>query len=133
MAASVSDLRAVSLTAEFEGYSDAQLEPFLADAARFLDVTVWGDRYDRAQALLAAHLVIDLAAAGSGGVAPAVVSESLGPGSRTYDKPSSSSIHGQLRLHATPYGRLFAALFDTLPLSPMVVFDGTIVPDRWDY
>lgn len=78
---------------EFESVEEARIELFLDDAALELDTSRWGDRYDKGQALLAAHyLTLSLkAASGATSSAGAVSSKSIGDVSVSYAVASSLS------------------------------------------
>lgn len=127
MAASPTDVRNLSLTCDFDEYEDAKIQPILDEAAMHINekaVNVGGvDRYDTAHALLAAHL-LTLAKKASQPARGAMVGSRLGPASRTYAKPTESGRENtSLRLNETGYGKRFQALLETLPLTPISVFE----------
>lgn len=132
MAATPTDVRNLSLTCEFDAYTDEQVQPFLDEAALHMNEAAWNidtakPRYDQGHALLAAHLMT-LAIRGGGGGAAAkgtVVAESLGPARRQYATPTGSTTGTDaVRIAETGYGTRWQALLDTLPLTPFTAFDG---------
>lgn len=81
MAATVADVRRIA--PEFATVADVDVEAFLEDAALELHASAWGALYDRAQALVAAHLVALANPSLAASVGP-VASESVGGVSRSY-------------------------------------------------
>jgi len=81
MAATVADVRRIA--PEFATVADEAVAAFLVDAALELDAAGWGGLYDRAHALVAAHLVAQANPSVAGAVGP-VASESVGGVSRSY-------------------------------------------------
>lgn len=81
MAATVADVRRIA--PEFATVADEAVAAFLDDAALELSATAWGALYDRAQALVAAHLVALANPSMAGSIGP-VASESVGGVSRSY-------------------------------------------------
>lgn len=78
---------------EFGSVLDARVQLFLDDAELELDTSRWGDRYDKGQALLAAHyLTLSLkAASGASSSSGTVASKSIGDVSVSYAVASSVS------------------------------------------
>lgn len=129
MAVTPQTVRDLSFSGEFDDYTDEQISALITDAGMFVEGIGDVVRQERVQALLAAHM---LATQAAGGARPAVVSETFGPASRTFERGSTAGRFTALRLHATVYGLRFEALLETIPKTPLVVFDGTLVPER-DY
>lgn len=92
MAATVASVRRIA--PELSSVSTADTEAFLADAALELDAATWGALYDRAHALLAAHLA-SIAHPELAAPSGPVVSESVGSVSRSYAAPSSGAAAGR--------------------------------------
>lgn len=88
MAATVASVR--RLAPELASVLDVDVEAWLADALLELSEDFWGDLYDRAQALVAAHLA-SVANPDLAGPAGPVASESVGAVSRSYAVAASSS------------------------------------------
>lgn len=108
MAATVASVRLIA--PELAALPAADLESHLARAARQLDSTEWGELYDDAQALLAAHLAC---VANPQLAAPAgpIASESVGSVSRSYAvaAPSAAGPYGATR-HGVEFKRLMRQL-----------------------
>jgi hypothetical protein len=131
MAATPTDVRELSLTCEFDKYSDAQLQPFLDEAATHVNEQAWNVdpnnlRFDRGHALLAAHLLtLEIRGGGRSTVKGTITSERLGPAARSYAAPTAN-LGGveALRLDQTTYGMRYLAMLDSLPLTPTSLFGG---------
>lgn len=81
MAATLADVRRIA--PEFAAVSDDDVTAFLADAALELNASTWGTLYDRAHALVTAHLVAQANPSLASASGP-VASESVGGVSRSY-------------------------------------------------
>lgn len=92
MAATVADVRRIA--PELADVSGADIEAFLSDAALELNAAVWGKLYDRAHALVAAHLTAQANASTVGTAAGPVASESVGPVSSSYSSMTGSASAG---------------------------------------
>lgn len=77
-----------------------------------LNSSVWGDKYDMACALYAAHLgtVMDNGGHGPGGP---ITSETIGPASKSYAAPAAPTDASQFSM--TSYGRQYLELVKQLP------------------
>ena len=93
----VADVRALSLDGSFSALLDAQIQTYLDLAAEQLDATVWGDCYDSAHSLLAAHYITLAQASNAAGP---VQSASAGGLSVSYGSGSSQ------RFDSTRYGAM---------------------------
>lgn len=107
MAGTIAGVRRIA--AEFATVSDGDVQAFLDDAALELSVDRWGTLYDRAHALVAAHL---LAVARPDLAMPAgpIVSEAVGAVSRSYAVPAAAPSPWSTSRHGLEYLRLLRRL-----------------------
>lgn len=107
MAATVADV--LRIAPELASVDEEDLEAFLDDAALELSESAWGTLYNRAHALMAAHLVTcahpDLAV-GSG----AIAGETAGPVSRSYAVAAPVASDLSTTRHGLEYKRLLRKL-----------------------
>ena len=102
----------VEIGSELSSVPVATQTVILAMVDRQIDDTVWGDMADDGRRYLAAHMgAVYNSAPGAAG---AVVSESLGPMSRTYASGSSSDDD---ELATTKYGKFYLHMLRLLPTS----------------
>jgi hypothetical protein len=90
---------------EFASLTDGAIQPFIDEATREINATVFGARYDDAVKYLAAHLLTTMRG-GSKSASGAVISETAGPLSRSYAAPSATVTTDELS--STTYGRRYA-------------------------
>lgn len=128
--ATPTDVRNASLDCDFDTLEDAQVQPFLDEAAvhmgGWLALGATQGTYDLGHSLLAAHL-ITLARHGTKGAKGPQTSAKLGPASRSWAAAKTSTsgrAPASLQTHASSYGQRWEALLDTLPISPTVAVDG---------
>lgn len=129
--AGIADVRGLP-PGEFSGaadFTDAMINSALEEASLLMERESWDLdnklRHDTGHALLAAHILVDGKPGGLGGARGTIVSERLGPASRSYAAPQAAAAGDDpLNLRATTYGRRFLALQSSLPLSPLALFDG---------
>lgn len=91
---------------EFSSLSESAISPFMLESEREVNESVFGDRYDDALKYLAAHLLA-VGRKGSEGASGAVVSETVGPISRSY---GAAAITSSDALDSTAYGRRYAEI-----------------------
>jgi hypothetical protein len=91
VAATVASVRRIA--PELASVSTSDVEGFLTDAALELDAAFWGDIYDRAHALVAAHLAAVAHPELAAPVGP-IVSEAVGSVSRAYAAPAGAPSAG---------------------------------------
>ncbi len=120
MAATVQDVRDQDLLDGFSSLSDAQIQDALDCALLFINLDAFGDKGDKAHALLAAHFAAEGLA---GNFAPSgpVTAEAAGGLSRSYGTGSGTLDNS--RFGATIYGRRFEALQARCPFTPLVLDD----------
>lgn len=124
MAVIPKDVQALSLSGAFDELTDAQIQPRIDRAARFVNVAAWDigqqdtAKSDDGVANLAAHFLTmdDRPAHGPGGV---VVSESAGRMSRSYAGTGKAASLSEEFLMATTFGRTFLMCRRSLPLTPL--------------
>lgn len=125
MAATVSSVRALSRSGEFDDVDPTVIEGFITEAGKHIGERFWvqhlgQDGYDRGHSLLAAHLLKlderedDAPAPGS------LWNERIGPASRTHYQPKMQE--DPLGLMQTKYGQRFISLRATLPVTGTAVF-----------
>jgi hypothetical protein len=101
--ADVADVRALDISGGLAALTDGQIQTYLDLAALQIDTDTWGDCYDSAHALLAAHNLTSAMVASGGGP---VTSASGGGLSITF---GTSTSHGG-SWGSTAYGRQLQAL-----------------------
>lgn len=87
---------------------------FLDTAALLVDVDEWGALYDKGVLYMAAHLGLlsSWSVSGAGGAVGPVVSESLGPMSRSYANLFQASA-SEGALGTTKWGKIYLSLLNT--------------------
>lgn len=112
-------LKAQSRTGEFNDLTPSVLQSALDEAACSVggwSLNTCGDdptlsEKDRGQLLLAAHILLDTAGAGTGGIAPEMTSQRLGPASAQFRTgPSTRAEEDHRRLRSSHYGRRYLSL-----------------------
>ena len=91
---------------EFASLSESSISPSILEAEREVNESAFGDRYDDALKYLAAHLLAAMRQ-GSQGASGAVVSETVGPISRSY---GAAAITSSDALESTSYGRRYVEI-----------------------
>lgn len=103
---------------EFANADPAFVAFYIAEAKKYINFELWGDKSDYAWALFAAHMMtLAKAASASSGGGPATSSR-VGDLARTYGGPMSNNV-----LEQTSYGKLFLQLRKTIFKTPLVVTD----------
>lgn len=117
MAVSVSDIKALP-SGEFASLTDGAIQPFIDEAVREINASVFGTRYDDAVKYLAAHLLASVRD-GSKSASGAVISETAGPISRSYAAPMATASTDELS--STTYGRRYADIRHQCAGGPQVL------------
>lgn len=114
---SISSADVVRVAPEFSTESSDTFAFFIAEAARYINRTVWGAKADYAQALLTAHFMKSRGSSGgSGAPAGPIQSEKVGDISTTYATPVVSGTS----FSTTAYGQQFEQIKRTIVVSPFV-------------
>lgn len=108
----------VVVAPEYAAMSDAEISAFANEAAHEVSKTQFGLRYERAWALMTAHLIkVTKLGNGSGGAVGEIKSTKVGQLSRTYATESTSSTKDSYNL--TKYGKEFIRLRKQNVKSPL--------------
>lgn len=91
----------------------SRIVTFIGFAQLNVNRSVWGDKADLAEAVMAAHLMTLSSRGGQGGV---VTQEKVGDISRSYAKPEGDDES----LSTTSYGQWFLQMRRTLTITPIV-------------
>ncbi len=119
MAATAQDVRNLDLTNAFGLISDPQIDCMLADEVPcHVNAAQFGDCADKAEALVAAHL-LTLGLAGSTSPSGAVTSESAGGVSRSYASAPTTAVDGFWM--STSFGMRYKAIASTRITTPLVL------------
>lgn len=114
MAVSATDIK--KFAPELESEPNSRIQFFIDFALLSVNASVFGDKTDKAVALLTAHFMTLSNRGGSGG---SVTSEKVGDLSRSYSAPSGKVSESELA--TTAYGQMFLTLLKSLSISPRVV------------
>lgn len=102
------------INGEFSSLTEVQVTPFLERAARRIDASVWGDRFDDAHLYLTMHMIAVARRLSSDG--NSVTQVTAGPLSRQFaQKPDASE------LDSTTFGRVFLQMLAEIPKGPVVL------------
>ena len=102
----------INVAPELVSVSTGRIDSFIAFAAPYVNINIWGEKADFAHSLLTAHL---LTLSNKGG-ATNVTSEKVGDLSVSYADPTADQ-----GLESTAYGSMFVQLRKSLLISPIVV------------
>jgi hypothetical protein len=103
----------VVLAPEYKDVASATLELVGAEAARFVNTSVWGGKADLGVVYMTAHMLKMAERRGTGGQ---VTQEKVGELSRSYAQGEKTD-----DLDQTSYGKEFKRVRSTLQISPFVV------------